>query len=56
MSTKIVNFMTPAPGVLVLGRGHTSHSEYALSSSLSIYNTLIAIVLMDYNTDFLYHG
>ena len=24
-STKIVNFMTPEAGVLVLGRGHISH-------------------------------
>ena len=24
-STKIVNFMTPRAGVLVLGHGHTSH-------------------------------
>ena len=24
-STKIVNFMTPGTGVLVLGRGHISH-------------------------------
>ena len=24
-STKIVNFMTPRAGVLVLGRGHISH-------------------------------
>ena len=24
-STKIVNFMTPGVGVLVLGRGHISH-------------------------------
>ena len=25
LSTKIVNFMTPGVGVLVLGRGHISH-------------------------------
>ena len=25
VSTKIVNFMTPGAGVLVLGRGHISH-------------------------------
>ena len=24
-STKIINFMTPGAGVLVLGRGHISH-------------------------------
>ena len=29
-STKIVNFMTPGAGVLVLGRGHISHYENAL--------------------------
>ena len=53
-STKIVNFMTPGAGVLMLGCGHISHySEYALSSTLSIYSTLIAIVLRDYNTAFL---
>ena len=34
----------------MLGYGHTSHySEYVLSSTLSIYSTLIAIVLMDYD-------
>ena len=32
---------------------HTSHySEYVLSSSLSVYFTLIAIVLKDYNVAF----
>ena len=45
-STKIVNFMTPRAVVLMLGHGHISHySEYVLSSTLSIYSTLIAIVL-----------
>ena len=45
-STKIENFTTPRAGVLMLGRGRISHfSEYVLSSTLSIYNTLIAIVL-----------
>ena len=40
----------------MLGRGYISHySEYALSSTLSIYITLIAIVLREYNTDFLCH-
>ena len=31
-STKILDFMTPGPGVLMLGRGHISHynSEYFL--------------------------
>ena len=46
--------MTSGEGVLVLGRGHIRHyySEYALSSTLSIYSTLIAIVLRDYNAFF----
>ena len=56
-STHIVNYMTPGTGVLMLGLGHISHySEYVLSSTLSIYNLLIAIVFMDYDADFLYHG
>ena len=55
MSTKIVNFITPRAGVQVLGRGHISYySEYVLSS-LSIYNTLVAIVLRDYNAAFRCH-
>ena len=55
-SSKIVNFMTPGAGVLMLGRSHISHySEYVLSSTLSIYRTLIAIVLRDYDAAFLYH-
>ena len=34
----------------MLGHGHICHySEYALSSTLSIYSTLIAIVLRDYD-------
>ena len=38
-------------GVLMLGYGHISHySEYIVSSILSIYSTLIAIVLRDYMT------
>ena len=54
-STKIVNFMTPGAGVLMLGRGHISHySEYVLSSTLSIYSTLIAVVLRDYDAAILY--
>ena len=53
-STKILNFMTPGAGVLVLRCRHTSHyGDYALSSTLSIYSTLIAIVLKDYNAAFL---
>ena len=48
--------MTPREGVLVFGRGLISHySEYALFSTLSIYSTLIAIVLRDYNAIFLCH-
>ena len=53
-STKIVTFMTPGAGVLMLGIGHISHySEYILSCTLSIYSTLIAVVLWD--PAFLYH-
>ena len=56
-STKIVNFMTSRPGVLMLGVGHISHySEYVLSSTLSIYSTLIAIVLRNYDAAFRYHS
>ena len=44
-STKIVNFMTNGTAVLMLGRDNISHySEYALSSTLSIYTTLFVIV------------
>ena len=38
-STKIVNFMTPGVGVLVLGRGHISHRvkmHYFLKKSSSL--------------------
>ena len=56
-STEIVNFMTSRAGVLMLGRGHISHySEYVLSSTLSIYSTLIAIVLRDDDAAFRYHS
>ena len=58
-STKIVNFMTPRAGVLMLGHGHLSHysgHEYVLSSTLLIYSTLIAFVLRDNDVAFLYHG
>ena len=52
-STEIVNYMALGAGVLMLGSGHISHYiEYVLSSTISIYNTLIAIVLRDYNVDF----
>ena len=41
-STKIVTFMTPRAGVLMLGRGHISrYSDYVLSSSVSIYRIFI---------------
>ena len=42
-STKIVNFMTPGPGVLVLRRGHIlviQISGYVLSCTLSIYTCI----------------
>ena len=56
-STKIVNLNTPMAEVLMLGRGHISHfSDYVLSSTLSIYSTLIAIVLRDYDAAFRYHS
>ena len=56
-STKIVNFNTPMAEVLMLVRGHISHfSEYVLSSTLSIYSTLITIVLRDYDAAFRYHS
>ena len=42
--------MTPGAGVLMLGYGHLSHySEYAVSSTLSIYSTLVVIVSRDYD-------
>ena len=50
--------MTPGAGVLMLRRGHTSHyCQYIVFSTLSIYmySTLITIVLMDYDSVFLYH-
>ena len=41
----IVNLITPGAGDILLGCGHISnYSEYVLSSTLSIYGTLIAIV------------
>ena len=55
-STKLVNFMTPGAGVLMLWRGHISHySEYVLSSPLSIYSTDCYCVKRDYDAAFLYH-
>ena len=51
-SSKIINFITIGAGDLMLGSGNMmDYSEYALSSSLSIYITLI--VLMEYNVPFL---
>ena len=56
-STKIVNFNSPMAEVLMLRRGRISHfSEYVLSSTLSIYSTLIAIVLRDYDAAFRYRS
>ena len=57
-STKIVNFVTLGAGVLMLRRVRTSHySEYVLvSSTPSIYSTLIVSVLSDYDAAFLYHS
>ena len=38
----------------MLGRGHISHySEYVVSSTISIFSTLIDIVLRDYDAAFL---
>ena len=55
-SAKIVNFRAIGTGGLILGCGYLSHySEYALPSTLSIYITLIAIVLSEYNAAFLCH-
>ena len=55
-STKIVTFMTPRAGALMLRHGHISHySEYVLSFTLSVYSTWIAIVLRDYDDAFLYN-
>ena len=57
-STKFVNLMTPGVGVLMLGHGHISHYsdyDYVVSSTLSTYSTLIAIMLRDYDAAFLYH-
>ena len=46
-STKIVNFMAPGAGVLVQGRVYISHIvKMHISSTLSIYSILIAIVLI----------
>ena len=55
-STKIINFMTPRAGVRMLGLAICHYSEYVhvLSSTLSIYSTLIAIVLRDFDADYVF--
>ena len=56
-STKIINFNTPMAEVLMLGCGHINHfSECVLYSTLSIYSTLVAIVLRDYDAALRYHS
>ena len=56
-STIILHNMTLGAGVLMLGCCHISqYSEYVVSFTLSIYSTLIAIVLRDFDAAFLYHG
>ena len=48
-----INFMTPGSGVRMLGCGQILHnSEYIISFTLSMYITLIAIVLNDNNAAF----
>ena len=56
-SLKIVNFMNPRAGFLLQGHGHFSKNsdEYALSSTLSIYSTLVTFVLRYFNAAFLCH-
>ena len=51
-STKFINFMTPGAEFLMSERGYINHCS-ELSSTLSIYSTLIAMVLRDYNAAFL---
>ena len=51
--TRIVIFMIPGEGVVILGRVYIIHSKYALSSILSIYIWMIPIVWKDYNAAFL---
>ena len=54
-STRIVNSMTPRDsGAKVWPYTFKSYSENALSSTLSIYSTLIAIMLRDYDAAFRY--
>ena len=55
-SAKIVNFITIGAGDPMLVRDYISHySEYALSSTLSIYITLIIVTGRVYNAAFLCH-
>ena len=49
-------FHDPGAGSDVRAWPYMSYSEYILSSTLSIYSTLIAIVLRDFNAAFLYNG
>ena len=55
--SKIVNFISYyRGGGIMLGRDYISHySKYALSSTLSIYIKLIAIVLRKYHAAFQCH-
>ena len=54
-STKIVTFMTSRAGFLMLDVAIlVFYSEYVLSSTLSIYSTLIAIVWRDYDAAYLF--
>ena len=56
-STKNVNFMESVAGVLMVRCDHISHcNDYRLSSTHSIYSTLIATVLREYNVAFLCHS
>ena len=55
-SAKIVYFINIGAGGLILGRGYIRHySVYELSSTLSIYFKLIAIILKDYDPAFLFN-
>ena len=56
VSSKIIVFIIIGAGGLMLRRGYKSHyREYAFSSTLSMYVTLIAIVFREYNAVFLCH-
>ena len=47
--------MYPGIEALMLERDHISHYSEYVSSTLSMYSTLIATVLMDYDAAFLDH-